>query len=148
MRVKLKYISGQTVRSISRSESLARRTVARVVQCEDVRGYVARLREQFYFLGDAALDAVRNALVEEKDARLGFEILKSIGVIPTSGQVIQPTNQEPMGDEDTRVKEIMVRLASIAIQRNKIFGTKLPSVETVEQEIQEELERRGHKQNE
>jgi hypothetical protein len=126
MRVKLKYISGQTVRSISRSESLARRTVARVVQCEDVRSYVARLREQFYALGDDAIDAVRQGL-KAGDSRLGYEILKDIGAIPTIEDrrlaTMQPVAAEQ--DKDAGVKKVMAGLASIAFERARVFGTPL-----------------------
>ena len=130
MRVKLKYISGQTVRSISRSESLARRTVARVVQCKDVQDYVASLRKQFCSLGDDALDAVRQAL-RAGDGRLGFQILTSIGVIPSVEEkrlaAMQPVAAEQ--DKDSGVKTMMARLANIAFERARVFGTPLGQLE-------------------
>jgi hypothetical protein len=99
------------------------------------------MKERFVGLGCAALDAVEHALVEGRDARLGFEILKSIGVVPSGQQGIQPANQEPMSDEDTRVRGIMVKMAAIAVERNRVFKTPLPRIDAVEKEIEEELAR-------
>jgi hypothetical protein len=139
MRVKLKYISGQTVRSISRSESLARRTVARVVQCEDVQDYVARLRAQFYSLGDDAIDAVRQGL-KAGDSGMAYEILRDIGAIPSVEDrrlaTIPPSTVEQ--DRDSGVKKVMAGLASIAFERARVFGTPLGQME-------EDLEKAGGK---
>jgi hypothetical protein len=129
VRVKLKYISGQTVRSISRSESLARRTVARVVQCKDVQDYVARLRAQFYSLGDDAIDAVRQGL-KAGDSRMAYEILKDIGAVPSVEDrrlaTMLPAAEQ---DKDAGVKKVMARLANIAFERARVFGTPLGQLE-------------------
>jgi hypothetical protein len=140
-RVKTRFVAGQTIRSISRSEHLNRRTVTKIVKSQDVQNHVAALRERFYGLGCAALDAVEHALTVQKDARLGFEILKSIGVVPCGQQDMLPANQEPMSDQDTRVRQIMVKMASIAVERNRVFKTPLPSMDAVEKEIDDEFER-------
>ena len=103
--------------------------------------YVQNMKERFYGLGCAALDAVEHALVEGRDARLGFEILKSIGVVPSVKEGVEPQNQEPMSDQDARVRGIMVKMASCTIERNRVFKTPLPSMNAVEKEIEEELER-------
>jgi hypothetical protein len=132
-RVKSRFVAGQTIRAIARTEHLNRRTVTKIVRGQDVKDYVSGLREQFYGLGDAALDAVKHALIEGKDARLGFEILKSIGVMPSGEERIQPQNQAPMGDEEARVRETMVKLAACAIERNRVFNTPLPNISGVEE---------------
>ena len=45
----------------------------------------------------------------------------------------------PLSDKDDRVRQIMTRMASIAIERNRVFGTPSPDVDGVEEEIEEEL---------
>ena len=83
---------------------------------------------------------MEHALTQGKDARLGFEILKSIGVVPNQ-QGIQPAKQEPINDQDDRVRQVMIRMAAIAVERNRVFKTPFPSMDAVEKEIEEELER-------
>jgi hypothetical protein len=38
----------------------------------------------------------------------------------------------------------MVKMASCAIERNRVFKTPLPAMDAVEKEIEEELERQKH----
>ena len=78
-------------------------------------------------------------MTEGKDARLGFEILKSIGVVPSVKEGVEAQNQELMSDQDARVQQIMVKMAAVAIERNRVFKTPLPRVDAVEKEIEEEL---------
>jgi hypothetical protein len=51
------------------------------------------------------MDALEHGLLIEKDARLAYQLLRDIGVIPSSGQAIQPQHQEPLSDEDARVRQ-------------------------------------------
>ena len=88
------------------------------------------------------MDALEHGLIVEQDSRLAYQLLRDIGVIPTIGQAIQPQHQEPLSDEDARVRQTMIKLASVAIQRNKIFSIPLPDADGVENEIEEELARR------
>ncbi len=80
-RVIKRFISGQSIRKIAREEKRDRETVKRLVQSDEVREYVLKLRAEFYGLGADAVDAVQHQLQEKKDGRLGLEILKRIGVI-------------------------------------------------------------------
>ena len=91
------------------------------------------------------MDALEHGLLIEKDARLAYQLLRDIGVIPATGQGIQPANQETMSDQDARVRQTMIKLASIAIERNKVFGTPLPKLDAAEEEIEAELERQNEK---
>jgi hypothetical protein len=81
-RVIKRFISGQSLRKIAREEKRDRETVRRLVQADEVREYVLKLREEFYGLGSDAVDAVLHQLQVEKNGRLGLEILKGIGVVP------------------------------------------------------------------
>ena len=129
-RVKTRYVAGQTIRAIARTEHLNRRTVTKIVRGQDVQDYVSGLREQFYGLGDAALDAVRQAL-KAGDAKLGYEILKDIGVVPSIEDrlltALPPAAAE--SDKDAGVKKVMAGLATIAFERARVFGTPLGQLE-------------------
>jgi hypothetical protein len=60
-------------------------------------------------------------------------------VVPSVKEGVEPQNQEPMSDEETRVQAVMTRMASIAIQRNRVFKTPLPKMDAVEKEIEDQL---------
>ena len=105
--------------------------------------YVQNMRERFVGLGCAAMDALEHALLVEKDSRLAYQLLRDIGVAPSGQQGIQPANQKPIDDQDARVRQIMIKMASCAIERNRVYGTPLPSVDRAEQEIEEELVRQN-----
>jgi hypothetical protein len=104
--------------------------------------YVQNMKERFVGLGCAAMDALEHALTVEKDSRLAYQLLRDIGVISCSQQGIQPGNQEPINDQDARVHQIMTRMAAVAMERNRVFKTPLPSMDAVEKEMEEELLRR------
>jgi hypothetical protein len=97
------------------------------------------MKERFVGLGCAAMDALEYGLVIEKDSRLAYQLLRDIGVIVCNQQGIQPANQEPMSDEDARVRQIMVKMAAVAVERNRVFKTPLPRMDAVEKETEEEL---------
>jgi len=80
-RIIKRFISGQSIRKIAREEKRDRETVKRLVQSDEVREYVLALRAQFYGLGSDAVDAVQHQLRQEKNGRLGLEILRDIGVV-------------------------------------------------------------------
>jgi hypothetical protein len=144
-RILQRFVAGESIRSIARAERRDRATITRVVRSDQMQEYVQNMKERFVGLGCAAMDALEHALVVEKDSRVAYQLLRDIGVIPTIGQAIQPQNQEPLSDENARVKGIMVRMAAIAIERNRVFKTPLPKLDAVEEEIEAELERQNEK---
>ena len=86
-RIAKRYISGQSIRKIAREEHRDRETVKRVVQARDVQEYIVLLRAQFFELGADAVDAVRHQLTEGKDGRMGLEILREVGAVPTNREL-------------------------------------------------------------
>jgi hypothetical protein len=91
-----------------------------------MESYVLSMREKFYGLGDDAITAIRQAL-KAGDGRLGYQILTSIGAIPSVEEkrlaTMQPVAAEQ--DKDAGVKRVMAGLASIAFQRARVYGTPL-----------------------
>ena len=79
-RFKQRFISGQSVRQIlARGEQ---GSLDRIVKSADVTDYVSNMRAKFIGLGEDAILAVWRAVQEAPDARLAYEILKDIGVVP------------------------------------------------------------------
>jgi hypothetical protein len=135
-RILCRYVGGASVREIARIEKRDRATISKIVKSEQMESYVTSMREKFYALADDAIYSVQKAL-QAGDAELGYRLLKDVGIVPSAKQEIQPQNQVPMGAEDARVRETMVKLASIAIERNKIFGTPLPCANELEKMMPE-----------
>ena len=48
---------------------------------------------------------------------------------------VELQNQEPINDQDTRVRQIMVKMAACALERNRVFKTPLPDISGVEEEM-------------
>jgi len=88
-RIAQRYISGQSIRKIAREEHRDRETVKRVVQARDVQEYVLLLRAQFFAVGADAVDAVQHQLRDGKDGRLGLEVLRDVGVVPSKRELFE-----------------------------------------------------------
>ena len=139
-RILQRYVNGQSIRSIARDEGRDRSTITKVVHSDQMQVYVQNMKERFVGLGCAAMDTLEYGLVIEKDSRLAYQLLRDIGVIVCNQQGIQPQNEEP-SDQDDRVRQVMTRIASIAIRRHEVFGVPLPDTDKVESEIEVELQR-------
>lgn len=83
LRIMERHFAGESIRKISRAEDRARETVTKIVRSQEMRSYVAALRERLYGFGDYALAAVEHGLCEGKDARLGYRLLQDIGAVPS-----------------------------------------------------------------
>jgi hypothetical protein len=57
------------------------------VRSGDVLAYVLKLRAQFFAVGADAVGPVQHQLKEGKDGRLGLEILRDVGVVPTKREL-------------------------------------------------------------
>ena len=132
LRILQRHISGESIRKIARAEGRCRETVPRVVHSEEAEEYIARRREEFVGLADDAIAAVREGLRSAKDgAWLAWEILKALGIVPSdassSSDVVHA--EQPRSTEEEQVRAYVERLALIAIDRNKCYGTELPELD-------------------
>jgi hypothetical protein len=133
-RIMHRYIAGESIRQIAREEKRDRETVTKIVRSEEVAEYVRNMRERFYGLGETALGAVQRAL-EQGDARLAYEHLKDIGVVPDREMTnaLQRQMEAPTGTaEDQAVEREIQKLAFLTYNRAKTFGQPLPHVTEVE----------------
>lgn len=90
----------------------------------EVQAEVRALRERWFGLGSDAIDAVDHALTEKKDGRLGFQVLASIGVVPSPAER-QWLTPPPPTDEEAEINKIAVALAKGSIERHRFFGMPL-----------------------
>jgi hypothetical protein len=123
-RILEKYIAGKSLKDIGKEESRNRETVARIVHGPEMQQHVRAMRERWFGLAPAAISAVQHALTEQKDGRLGFQLLFSIGVIPTpeERQTLTVSELQTGLNEDARVKKIMADLIEVTIERARLFG--------------------------
>src|SRR5947209_5592530 len=87
-RIMQRYVAGESIREIARVESRDRATVSKVVKSQDMADYVIAMREKLYSVADDAITTVRKA-IQAGDARLSYEFLKDIGVVPSREHAIQ-----------------------------------------------------------
>jgi hypothetical protein len=134
-----KFVAGESLVQIGREEHRDRDTVARIVKSDEMQEFIRQMREQFYGLAGDAIEAVRYALQNDRDGRLGFQLLTTMGVIPSEAErfTLTPT-QDAEDAEEAAVAREVEKLAFLTINRAKIFGQTLPHV-TEAEPAQEEL---------
>jgi hypothetical protein len=92
-RIARRFISGESIRKIAREENRDRETVKRIVQARDIQEYVVLLRAKFFEVGADAVDAVQHQLRDGKDGRLGLEVLRDVGAVPTKRELYEITSR-------------------------------------------------------
>ena len=125
-RILEKYVAGKSLKDIGKEEGRNRETVARIVHGPEMQQHVKAMRERWFGLAPAAISAVQHALTEQKDGRLGFQLLFSIGVIPSpeERQTLAVSELQTEPNEDARVKKIIADLTEVTIERARIFGLR------------------------
>ena len=88
-RIANRFIGGESIRKIAREEHRDRETVKTIVQGPYVQEYILMLRTKFFDVGADAVDAVQHQLRDGKDGRLGLEVLRDVGVVPTKREVYE-----------------------------------------------------------
>jgi hypothetical protein len=129
VRIVQRFISGESIRKIAREEGRDRATVTKIVRSSEVEDYIREIREQYFGLGQLALAAVRTAIREEKDGRLAYQLLKDIGVVPSSAERnlsnIQAQQQAEEDSEEARVQTWMGRLIRVVFEKSRVYGTPI-----------------------
>ena len=137
-RIVEKYVRGMSIRRIAEEEDRARQTVTKIVRAPEVQDYMANLQAEVIGLGDEMVRSVQFALRNEMDGRLGFEMLKAIGVVPVAAQ-IQPANETNFTEQHRKLaEEWTMKLGILAIEKHKVYGTELtPDLEELKQRLEE-----------
>jgi len=130
-RIRQKYVSGKGIAQISREEGRNRETVANIVHSDEMREFTLRMRERFFGLEESAVETVRHAVEQEKNAQVAYKILSDCGVIPTQAERMQMfAEQETPKDNQEAVYRIMAKFHTVAFQRSRVFGTDISKLES------------------
>jgi hypothetical protein len=121
-RIKQRFILGESQRAIARQEGRSRPAIARIVKSEEMQAFVQEMRERFYGLAPDALAAIEYALREQRDAQIGYAILRDIGVAPRKGETL-PQPPLTLNDRTARQERF---IAAVIAQRRKLFDIELP----------------------
>jgi hypothetical protein len=89
---------------------------------------------------------VRDAIVVKRDAKISYQLLRDIGVLPRATQiVVQPQLQQVPQESAplTPFESTMLGLAAIAEQTSETYGFPLPNPEEMKHnlEIAQEIDR-------
>jgi hypothetical protein len=131
------YASGKSITDISKQEKRNRETVGKIVHGPEMAAHVQALRERLYGLGSDAIDAVEDALTNQKDGRLAFQLLASIGVLPSPAEIAtQRQAMSPPEDEESAIHRIALALMKGSVERHLAYEMPLleegwPAVEKV-----------------
>lgn len=138
-----RYIDGKSIRQIAREERRDRATVTKIVRSDEMQDFVQEMRERFYGLAFDAMNAVKNSLQQQHDARLAYRMLCDIGIVPSPGERHSITTQPPSidkstmtpleramaEDEDGRINRVAYGAACVIEESARVFGTELPTAE-------------------
>jgi hypothetical protein len=119
MRVKARHMAGISMRQNARAEGIDRATVEAIVREPDVLDHIKAIRERYYGIADAAIDAIIAALRGKKDGHLGQRVLEAMGVPVKHEQSGPPNMDVPSKDGSNRVA---FGIANILLEGNKNFG--------------------------
>jgi len=141
-RIVQRHMSGQSVREISRTENRSREAVTRIVNSDEVKKIVQLMRSEVFGMAGDAVDAVRHALREQKDARVGYQLLRDIGAVPrlaeAESNAIQTMQPEPekltpyemaaAQDETGRINPVQLALVRVAEAKSTAYGSTMPTI--------------------
>jgi hypothetical protein len=133
-----RYIGGDSIRQIAREEQRDRATVTKIVRSDEMNAFVQEMRERFYALAPDALATIEYALREQKDARIGLEVLRDIGVRPSKGESLPLPATTP----ESGYSRQAIMIANVLLEGHQHMGVDLPEAveEALEKGTQESTE--------
>jgi hypothetical protein len=121
-RIMQRYVGGDSIRQIARAEKRDRATVTKIIRSDEMNAFVQEMRERYYGLAPDALATIEYALQEQKDARIGLEVLRDIGVRPQKGESVQLPATTP---EDGFTRQAVI-VANVMLEAHQNMGVPLP----------------------
>lgn len=140
VRIERRYLEGQSSREIARAENCGRNTVSRIVKAPELQEHLQRIRERIWGMADHAADVVFEAIVQKRDVRISYELLRDIGVLPRASQIVQQPAQLAMTHSERENWQTRV-IANVIAERHRLFNIQLPP------EMQEALDQSSAAEN-
>jgi hypothetical protein len=125
-RIERRHLEGESNREIARAEHCGRSTVAKVVKAPELQEHLQRIRERIWGMADCAAEVLFEAMVQNRDARIAYELLRDLGVLPRASQIVQQPAQLSMTREERDDWQTRA-IASVIAERRRVFGIELPS---------------------
>jgi len=143
MRIVQRFVAGESVRAIAKVERRDRATVTRIVNNDEVKKIVQLMRSEVFGMAGDAVDAVRHALRELKDARVGYQLLRDIGAVPrlaeaesnairamqTEPEELTPYERAAAQDDSGRINPIQLALVRVAEAKSAAYGFSMPTID-------------------
>jgi hypothetical protein len=126
VRIQHRHLVGQSNRDIARAEHCGRNTVAKIVKAPEPQEHLQQVRERIWGMADCAADVVYEAIVEKRDVKTSYELLRDISVLPRASQIVhEPTQLPKTAPEDGYTRQAIM-VASVMLESHKNFGVDLP----------------------
>jgi len=124
--IQRRHLAGQSNREIARAERCGRSTVAKVVRAPDLQQHLQQVRERIWGMADSAADALHEAIVEGRDPRIAYELLRDVGVLPRASQIVYDPNGTSPSTQERRQDQMAHLIGSVMLNRHKAFGVEFP----------------------
>lgn len=95
LRIMNRHVTGESNRAIAREEKVDRKTAGKIIRSQEMQELVQECRARFYALLPDAIDAVQHALRVKKDARMGYQLLTVMRVVPTLEEITPLLRTQP-----------------------------------------------------
>jgi hypothetical protein len=126
LRIEQRHLGGESDREIARAEHCSRNTIVKVVRAPELQAHLQQVRERIWGMADCAADVLFEAIAQNRDSRIAYELLRDVGVLPRASQIVhQPSEPTPATKDERDVRQIGV-LAAVIAERRRVFNVELP----------------------
>jgi hypothetical protein len=88
LRIEQRHLAGESDRQIARVEHCSRNTIVKIVKAPELQAHLQQIRERIWGVAEIAADVVRDAIVVKRDAKISYQLLRDIGVLPRATQIV------------------------------------------------------------
>jgi len=117
--------------------------IAQRIPSDELQAAVQKLCGEFYALGSDALEAIRYELEVRKNGRIGYQLLREIGAIPSPEEriaiaakpstidksTLTPFELAVAEDEHGQINRVAYGMACAMEESARMYGTALPTAE-------------------
>lgn len=159
-RIQKEWLEGtgdeNTITALAKKYGRSRDTVSAIVHCPEMKDVaVGLLKKLVLGSADKIADRIEYELgnkKSDKGADIAMDLLERWGVLPPRIRIVAvPGNLQrdatqgfravdPDKQEDSRVKDLVMKLTEVTMERGRIFGMPMPELEEFEKQVAAEKE--------